>query len=496
MNPSRIYVSKRTLNMIGSFLSVPAFRRWGFRLVDKQIANKLEAEKRNGAPVKMREDQADMIRNMLHSANKWLDSEYVDKQTVKKLIGAFGGMIEKEAKPIVDGFKERHGFDPPRFITISPTKKCNLQCIGCYAESSADCDISLDFDTVDRMVQEQKDLWGSNFTVISGGEPFMWRSDGKGVLDLIEKHSDTFFLMYTNGTMITEKVAERMGRLGNVTPSISVEGFEEETDWRRGEGVHKKILKAFENLRKNGVLYGISITATKNNAELVFSDEFIDFYFNKHGVYYGWIFQYMPIGRAYSLELMPTAEQRVEMHKKMTHLIKNEGLFLADFWNSGTLSNGCLSAGRKGGYIYVNWDGNVMPCVFNPYSTDNIKEVYASGGTIDDIIASPFMKKIRSWQEEYYDHGGRDGGNGNILAPCPMRDHHAVMRGIIEEVGAEPTDDPAEHALEDKGYYDGMVAYGEKIASLTEEYWEREYNNGTQKPAGKKTNEKKEVSAS
>jgi hypothetical protein len=74
-----------------------------------------------------------------------------------------------------------------------------------------------------------------------------------------------------------------------------------------------------------------------------------------------------------------------------------------------------------------------------------------------------------------------------------MRDHHAVMRGIIEEVGAEPTDDSAEHALEDKGYYDGMIAYGEKIASLTDDYWEREYMS---KEPAKKSGEKKEASAS
>jgi MoaA/NifB/PqqE/SkfB family radical SAM enzyme len=400
--------------------------------------------------------------------------------------------MNKKNKPIVEAFEERHGYSPPRFITISPTKKCNLSCIGCYAESSADCDVSLDWNTVDKIVQQQKDLWGSHFTVISGGEPMMWKSDGKNILDLVEKHSDTFFLMYTNGTLITEEVAERMGKLGNITPSISVEGFEEETDWRRGKGVHKKIRRAFERLRNAGVMFGISITATKNNAELVFSDEFIDYYFNKESVYYGWIFQYMPIGRAYSLELMPTAEQRFNMMRRMNQLIEDEGLFLADFWNSGPLCNGCLSAGRKGGYIYINWDGNVMPCVFNPYSTDNIVETFKAGGSLDTVIDSPFMKKIRAWQAEYYDTGGTDGDTGNMLAPCPMKDHHAEVRAIIDEVGAEPTDDPAEEALGDKAYYEGMVEYGKEIAGLTQKVWDEEYLGKNGSTAKKKEGVKSE----
>ncbi len=477
MNPSRIYVSDRSIKTISSLLTVPLFRKWGERLVKKRINEKIQAEKENGAPTRMTEDLGLMVTNMLNSVERYLSSPHSKKEAAKRLIYSFGSMMNKKNKPIVEAFEERHGYSPPRFITISPTKKCNLSCIGCYAESSsgAECDVSLDWETVDKIVQQQKDLWGSHFTVISGGEPMLWKSDGKNILDLVEKHSDTFFLMYTNGTLITEEVAERMGKLGNITPSISVEGFEAETDWRRGKGVHKKILRAFDRLRKAGVMYGISITATKNNADMVFSDEFIDFYFNKESVYYGWIFQYMPIGRAYSLELMPTPEQRFNMFRQMNKHIEEAGLFLADFWNSGALCNGCLSAGRKGGYIYINWDGNVMPCVFNPFSTDNIVETFKAGGTLDNVIDSPFMKKIRAWQADYYDNGGTDGDTGNMLAPCPMKDHHATIRSIIDEVGAEPTDDSAEEALGDKEYYKGMVKYGEDIAELTRNVWDEEY---------------------
>ena len=481
MNPSRIFVSDKVINTAASLLTRPFFRKRGIKLVDKKIEEKMAAEGANGAPTQMLEDMGLMIHNLLLAVDRWVSSENTDKEAAKRLIKSFGGMASKKNIPIVEAFQKRHGYDPPRFITLSPTKKCNLKCIGCYAESSAETDVSLDWDTVDRIITQQKELWGSHFTVISGGEPLMWRSEGKNILDMVEKHHDTFFLMYTNGTLITEEVAERMGRLGNITPSISVEGFEEETDWRRGKGVHKKVLRAYERLHNAGVMCGMSITATKNNAELVFSKEFIDFYFKKQGIYYAWIFQYMPVGRAFSLELMPTPEQRVDMMEKMNRYIKEDNLFIADFWNSGTLCNGCVSAGRKGGYIYITWDGTVTPCVFNPYSTDNIVDIFKAGGTIDDAIDSPFMKKIRKWQDEYYDHGGTDGDNGNMLTPCPMRDHHAEMRGIIEEVGAEPIDDPAEEALTDKGYYDGIVQYGKDIDNLTRKKWDEHYlkKNGT-----------------
>jgi MoaA/NifB/PqqE/SkfB family radical SAM enzyme len=37
-----------------------------------------------------------------------------------------------------------------------------------------------------------------------------------------------YFLFFTNGTLITKEVAEKLAQLGNVTPAISVEGFEKE----------------------------------------------------------------------------------------------------------------------------------------------------------------------------------------------------------------------------------------------------------------------------
>ena len=422
----------------------------------------------------MMNDKAQMTHNLIRVADKWLSSEQVTKEHFKRLFKSFSSIMNENSKATIQWFQDKYGYIPPRFITLSPTKRCNLKCIGCYAASSQDTNITMDYDIVSRILREKKELWGSHFTVISGGEPFLYKSQGKTLLDIVEENRDQFFLVYTNGTCITRDVAKRMGELGNITPSISVEGFETETDERRGDGVHSKILKAFENLQEVGVLYGISITATSKNADLVLSDEFVDYYFNKKGVHYGWIFQYMPIGRSFSLDLMVTPQQRFDMFKRMRHLILEEELFLADFWNSGTLTNGCLSAGRRGGYIYIDWNGNCMPCVFNPYTTHNITEVYENGGTLNEVILSPFMTRIREWQDNYFNDVA-DGPRGNMLAPCPIKDHHPEMREIIDEVNAGPADDNAAATLTDREYYEGMCQFGQQLEAVTREMWEKDF---------------------
>ncbi len=352
-------------------------------------------------------------------------------------------------------------------------------CIGCYANSHSSDSEKLDFDMFDRIVDEKTKLWNSYFTVITGGEPTLYKSQGKDIFDLAEKHQDNFFLMYTNGTMIDKKMAKRFAEVGNITPAISVEGFEEHTDARRGKGVHKKILRAFDNLKEQGIPYGVSITPTSKNADWILNDETFDYYFNKHGVLYSWLFQYMPIGRSSSLDLMVNPKQRVKLFRQMHRLVKDKKLFVADFWNSGALSSGCISAGRDGaGYLYIDWKGDVSPCAFNPYTPVNINEVYAKGGNLNDVLKKPFFEAIRQWQKDYYTEQPAD-KKGNIIMTCPIKDHYEMLRPIIDEQIAKhnlkPMDEAAAEALKDPEYKKGMIEYHDGMCKATDDIWREEY---------------------
>lgn len=72
----------------------------------------------------------------------------------------------------------------------------------------------------------------------------------KDLIRLCEKHSDCLFLCFTNGTLIDEAFADEMLRGGNFVPAISLEGFEEATDFRRGNGVFQKATAAMKLLRE------------------------------------------------------------------------------------------------------------------------------------------------------------------------------------------------------------------------------------------------------
>ena len=466
--------AKSILALSSAALHNDGLRRWVIRNMERKIYQDLIIGNPDNRPVKVQEDKYYMGRALLRSIDRAIGSGNVSKKASRGLLEVFLGNVFFGGFYKRMEFLEKYGYRPPVFMTISPTKMCNLQCIGCYAASSGKNKETLPWQVLDKVISQAKEFWGSNFFVISGGEPLLYKSEGKTILDLYEKHSDAYFLMYTNGTLITPERAKRFAELGNITPSISIEGMREETDYRRGKGVFDRILQAFQNLRTAGVPFGVSITATRWNINTIMSEEFYKFYFIEQGAVYGWIFQYMPIGRGFTLDLMPTPEERLKLFEWEWHLVREKGIFLADFWNSATSSDGCIAAARSGGYFYINWNGDVMPCVFVPYTVDNVVEAFKEGRDLNDIINSGFFKEIRDWQDSYgYRKPPHE--HGNWMRPCFIRDHHKEFMEIVKRYKARPGDDDAKIALTDKDYHNGLVEYDRRMEELTDKIWQEHY---------------------
>ncbi len=459
------FIVSRLLKLAFSSAHSVIFKKIFFPIVEKGIRGAIE---RVPGPVSLpgvKEDKFYMLRAMFYSGLRVGSSSKFANTIVNKAILS-DLRTRKESE-----FRAQFGFDPPGFITISPAKRCNLHCRGCYANSASEKD-QLDYAIFSRVIKEMRDHWGARFVVVSGGEPLMYRWDGKGVMDIYREHPDSLFLMYTNGTLINDKVARHMYDLGNITPAISVEGMRELTEERRGKGVFEKITRAMLILKKYRVTFGISITATRHNAEEIVSDKFIDYYFKELGAAYAWVFHYMPIGRDIDPDLIPTPDQRVYLWKKSWNIIKDRKIMFVDFWNHGPVSDGCISSGRPGGYFYVDWQGNVYPCVFFPYAAANMGEIYQSGGTINDLINLPLHCRIRNWQFKYWK-------DGDLLRPCPIRDHYKMAKQFVIETKARPGDEGAEEILWDVGYEKKMVEYDEELKKRTHPIWQEVYKNGT-----------------
>jgi MoaA/NifB/PqqE/SkfB family radical SAM enzyme len=341
------------------------------------------------------------------------------------------------------------GFRPPMFLVISPTMRCNLRCPGCYA-GEYEQHQGLPTELVDRIIREAKAM-GTYFITMSGGEIFT-RPD---MFDIWKEHDDVYFQLYTNGSLIDERMARRIEECGNVAPMISLEGFRELTDERRGPGAFDTVMAAMDALREAGVMFGVSFTETRHNLEQIASDEILDLLIKK-GCMVAWYFQYIPIGREPHVDLMPTPEQRDWLRRRLLTVREEKPLFIGDFWNDGYYVEGCIAAGRE--YIHINANGDVEPCVFCHFAVDNIKEK-----TLKQVLTSDFMKAIRS-RQPYRE---------NMLTPCALIDEPTVLRDAIVKCHAYPTHPGAETLVTD--LKDEIDEYARKYRAIADEVWEKEY---------------------
>ncbi|MGA2762021.1 MAG: radical SAM protein [Spirochaetia bacterium] len=317
-------------------------------------------------------------------------------------------------------YQREHGAPPLSNIVVSVTERCNLACEGCWA-SEYDKRDDLPLALLDRVIRELKEM-RANFVTFTGGEPFM----RKDILDLIEAHPDAIFQVYTNGTLITESLADRLQSLGNVIPLLSINGFEEANDSIRGRGNFQTVVRAFDLLADRGILFGVSLTATSKNLDSLLDPEFYDFLIGK-GAKIGWVFQYMPVGRNPTLDLMLSPAQRKQLGQFIYAVRNSRPFFIADFWNDGAMIGGCMAGGQQ--YIHITNRAEVEPCVFCHFSVDSIRDK-----SLHEVIRSPFFADIRS----------RIPYDGNVLRPCMMVDRPEVFRGHVRKHAPRPTHPGAE----------------------------------------------------
>ena len=153
----------------------------------------------------------------------------------------------------------RKGFLVPPILIFSITNECNLSCPGCYNRSFHESDGNeLGDDKLWQLAEEAKAL-GVSFFVIAGGEPFL----RPVLLDIMKAYPEIIFFVFTNGTLIDDRIIERFKKQKNVVPMISLEGNQEETDERRGDGTFEKLRRTMAKMKDQSIFFGLSLTLVR-----------------------------------------------------------------------------------------------------------------------------------------------------------------------------------------------------------------------------------------
>jgi MoaA/NifB/PqqE/SkfB family radical SAM enzyme len=313
----------------------------------------------------------------------------------------------------------KRGVKVPPIVIFSVTHQCNLSCAGCYAQSfldgrTADCaeaggppELS---DAKLRDIVGQADELGVSLFVVAGGEPFMREE----LLSIAGRFPRVVFLVFTNGLLLDDALVDRVARVKNIVPLLSLEGSEAHTDERRGAGTYERLVASMARLRKRGVFFGCSLTLTSRNFSTIFSDEYVGD-LRQAGCRLFLFADYTPVEAGTEDWVLSDAQRDQAQARVKTLRDRHKALFVAVPWDEAEVG-GCLSAGR--GFVHINASGGVEPCPFAPFSDADLTEV-----SLLEALKSPFLARLRD-MPELVDYQG---------AGCELWKNRAQVERVLAE---------------------------------------------------------------
>jgi heme b synthase len=157
-----------------------------------------------------------------------------------------------------------------RLLFWETTAGCNLECIHCRRLDVSkelmknDMTTAEAFEFLDRLAD-----FAQPILVLSGGEP-LFRPD---IFDIAAHARDRGLVvaLATNGTLITETVAQKIVASGIRRVAISIDGADEIThdSFRKQHGSLNAALNGFRHLKKLGMSLQINCTVTKHNVHQI-----------------------------------------------------------------------------------------------------------------------------------------------------------------------------------------------------------------------------------
>jgi MoaA/NifB/PqqE/SkfB family radical SAM enzyme len=277
---------------------------------------------------------------------------------------------------------EKKGVHVPPFMIFSITNRCNLSCKGCYAKAFNRKEIDgISPDKFRSIIDEAHDL-GTSIVLIAGGEPLL----RKDLIEVIVDFPDIIFPVFTNGLLMDEIIIRKLESANNFIPVISIEGLQVETDDRRGKGVYDYICKIIEKIKGKSIFWGVSLTLTNENFDLITGSDFIKRLVDLGCKLFFYI-SYIPVKSGTEDLCITKIQEETIGRLTLDYRKKYSALFIA-FPGGEEEMGGCLASGR--GFIHISPEGNLEPCPFAPYSDTNLKDI-----SLKEALSSDLLKKIR-----------------------------------------------------------------------------------------------------
>lgn len=295
---------------------------------------------------------------------------------------------------------------------------CNLKCLHCYQENHKP--VQLRYEELEKIYNQYRELLKKlnmkGHINLTGGEPLCNPHLFK-ILDLIKEDSANItFSILTNGTLITDEIAQKIKSYNPHYVQVSLEGGQKTNDHIRGKGTYKKIAEGIKHLKKYEIFTSISFTATNLNYK-----EFpkVVKYARKYKVNNVWSDRFIPLGgsedKELSLNYNQTREYLTIMNKERNKLKakKNNETTISmyralQFQMTNDFEYGCTAGDTL---LTVMENGDLVPCrrmpiVVGNLLKENMYELYKNNEVLKELRLKKIPDECTECEHSEMCHGG------------------------------------------------------------------------------------------
>ncbi len=367
-------------------------------------------------------------------------------------------------------YQEKTGIKAPRIIAWELTRSCNLSCVHCRAASEfGHYPGELSFEEIKATIDNITSITNP-ILILTGGEPLL-RPDIWDIIDYAQSKGASP-VVSTNGTLLTEEIAQKLAEhhIPRISISIDFPDKERHDEFRGQQGAFEASLAGIRRAKAAGVGVQINTTVTKMNHELLEEMHELALSLDIDAFH---IFLLVPTGRGEDLrevELSPEEYERAltwaydrqkssPLHFKPTDApqyyriihqkTREEGSKLsAEEYGLDAITRGCLGGIT---FCFISHTGDIQPCGYFNLQCGNVKEL-----GFDTIwTQSPVLNDLRDYSL--------------LKGKCGACEYKAVCGGCraraLAESGDYMQEEPYCAYVPRKYREEGKQAHARKIAS-------------------------------
>lgn len=291
------------------------------------------------------------------------------------------------------------------------TSQCNMSCVHCRSSSEINSSAGkFSLEASEKLLNDIAEF-ASPVIVLSGGEPLL--RDDLFVIAKMGTDKGFRMAMATNGLLVTDDICRNITESGIRIVSMSLDGATKDVhdNFRGQHGAFDAAVKAAELFNKHGIKIIINSSFTKRNQKYI-GDTFR--LAKNIGAYAWYMFLIVPTGRGEEImQELVSKEDYEEILRWHYELERGEENILVRptcapqyyrVWHDISKKEGksterrSLSFSTGGGkgciaaqsILFVNSDGDVLPCSYFPVSAGNVfekplKEIWEHSDLFNDL---------------------------------------------------------------------------------------------------------------